>query len=211
MPTIEQARAWYQGADAVHDFEHVLRVYRTAEKLAQTEGGDLEILRAAALLHDAEGTAPGGAARGSHHEQSAAFAEAILKEESWSADRIAAVQHCIRAHRFRSTGEAPTTIEAKILFDADKLDVIGAIGVARAIAYATLARTPVYAPPSKSFLERGEREAGEPHSAFHEYVFKLSKIKDRLFTPSARALAQERHQFLAAYFERLQEEYQNLR
>ena len=55
MPTIEQARAWYTDSDPVHDFDHVLRVYRLAERLAEAEGADLTIVRAAALLHDAEG------------------------------------------------------------------------------------------------------------------------------------------------------------
>ncbi len=83
MPTIEQARSWYTGADAVHDFDHVLRVYFVAEHLAQKEGADQEIVRAAALLHDAVGTMPGSEERAEHHLASAVFAEEILADESW--------------------------------------------------------------------------------------------------------------------------------
>jgi uncharacterized protein len=208
MPTIEQARAWYSQADPVHDFDHVLRVYQIAERLAQAEGADMEIVRAAALLHDAEGSAPGGdgGERASHHQASAEFAAAILTQEGWQTERIAAVQHCIRAHRFRSGAEAPQTIEAKVLFDADKLDVLGAIGAARTIAYAVLDGQPVFAEPSEQFRRTYQKEAGEPHSAYHEFLFKLCKVKERMFTPSGRALAEARHAYLVGFFEQLQAE-----
>jgi uncharacterized protein len=206
MPTISQARTWYVNTDPVHDFDHVLRVYATAERLAEIEGADLEIVRAAALLHDAMGTTPGGEERADHHLASAEFARPVLEAEGWPEDRIQAVQHCIRAHRFRGDREQPATIEARVLFDADKLDVIGAVGVARAVAYATLAGEPVYAEPSELFLRTGQKEAGEPHSCYHEYIFKLSKIKNRLFTAAARVLAAERDIYIAEYFERLKAE-----
>ena len=210
MPTIEQARAWYTDSDPVHDFEHVLRVYRMAERLAEAEGADLEIVRAAALLHDAEGTMPGNESRVNHHHASAEFAAQVLAQEGWDAERIAAVQHCIRAHRYRGT-ETPRTLEARILFDADKLDVLGAIGVARVIGYATLAKTPWYVPPSQQFLETGRELEGEAHSAYHEHLFKLRKVRDRMFTATARAIAQERLQYLDDYFERLIDEWNGRR
>ncbi|BAJ64513.1 HD domain-containing protein [Anaerolinea thermophila] len=206
MPTIEQARGWYSSADSVHDFDHILRVYQTAQHLGKIEGADMEILHAAVLLHDAIGSAPGEQARKAHHLASAEFAATILRLEGWDDERIAAVQHCIRTHRYRGTGEVPETIEAKILFDADKLDVLGAVGVARVIAYAALNRQPFYAEPSRQFLEQGILEPGEPHSAYHEYLFKLRKIKDRLFTTSARQLAEERDTYLREFFERFARE-----
>jgi uncharacterized protein len=206
MPTLEQARGWYAEVDAVHDFSHVERVYRMAERIGQAEGADLEIVQAAALLHDALGTTPGAGMRTNHHHSSAEFAAEALAAEGWPAERIAAVQHCIRAHRFRDESEPPATLEAKVLFDADKLDVLGAIGVARAVAYATLAGEPVYARPSARFLQSGEKEPGEPHSTYHEYLFKLSKVKDRLFTPTARSIAEGRHAYLRQYYEQLQAE-----
>ncbi len=205
MPTVEQARHWYQDADPVHDFNHVLRVYAMAERLAREEGADLEIVRAAALLHDAQGSAPGGETdeRANHHHSSAEFAGETLAAEGWTPERIAAVQHCIRAHRYRDRSVPPQTLEARILFDADKLDVLGAIGAARTIAYAVLDGQPVYAQPSRRFIETGEKEPGEPHSSYHEFLFKLSKIKDMLFTATARAVAAERHAYLAEFFDRL--------
>ena len=210
MPTIEQARAWYADADTVHDFEHVLRVYRMAERIAQTEGADLTIVRAAALLHDAEGATPGHESRADHHHASAEFAAQILASEGWTSERVAAVQHCIRAHRYRGT-EKPETLEAKILFDADKLDVLGAIGVARVIGYASLAGEPFYEEPSQQFLETGKEVEGEAHSAYHEHLFKLRNVRDRMFTVTARAIAEERLNYLDEFFERLIDEWNGKR
>ena len=207
MPTLQQARAWYAASDPIHDFDHILRVYHMAERLGQIEGADLEILHAAVLLHDAEGTTPGGTGRTSHHQRSAEFAASVLENEGWLPERIAAVQHCIRAHRFRGDGEIPQTIEAKVLFDSDKLDVLGAIGAARTIGYAALSGLPAYAQPSPKFLASGQLEAGEPHSAYHEYLFKLCKVKGRMFTASARAIAEERERYLSEFFERMIREY----
>jgi uncharacterized protein len=206
--TIKEAHTWYQDSDPVHDFDHVLRVYRVAEKLAQAEGADLEIVRAAALLHDSRGSAPGGegTARAEHHIASADFAGEILTEKGWPADKIKAVQHCIRAHRFRGREDAPVTMEAKVLFDADKLDVLGAIGAARTIAYAALDGQPAYAEPSAHFLETGQKEPGEPHSSYHEFLFKLQKVKSRMFTDSGKALAEARHAYLVGFYEQLQAE-----
>jgi uncharacterized protein len=205
MPTIEQAQALYPQNDAVHGFDHVLRVYRLAEKLAGAAGADLEIVRAAALLHDVQGSHPTGGGRKDHHETSAEEAARILTAEGWKAERIVRVQECIRAHRFRGH-QRPASLEAQVLFDADKLDVLGAIGVARTIAYAVQAGQPVYAAPSQRFLESGEKEPGEPHSAYHEYLFKLRRVRDRLNTPAALALAETRHADLVRFFEALADE-----
>lgn len=206
--TIEQARLWYASADPVHDFEHVLRVYRIAEKIALAEGADLEIVHAAALLHDSVGSAPGGDGkeRLGHHLTSAQFAGDVLGAEGWQTERIEAVQHCIRAHRYRHQGERPQTLEAKCLYDADKLDVLGAIGAARTIAFAALAGQPSYHEPSDRFLREGKAEPGEPHSSYHEYLFKLRKVKDQLFTPTGKAIAEHRHTFLTEFYAELQAE-----
>lgn len=203
MLTLETARQWYPVQDPVHGFDHIERVYRMSERLAKLEGADLEIVHAAALLHDIEGSHPAGDERANHHHQSAEIAAEILRGEGWGPERIAAVQHCIRAHRYRDDREPPATIEAKVLFDADKLDVLGAIGVARTIGYAVQAGQPIFAEPSVQFRATGKEEPGEPHSAYHEHLFKLSKVKDRLFTASARQIAADRHQYLDEYFKRL--------
>jgi uncharacterized protein len=199
---IETARQWYSQTDSVHGFDHILRVYNLAERIAQAEGADLEIVRAAVLLHDSKGATveQNTDNRKEHHIASAEFAEEVLQSEGWSSERIAAVQHAIRSHRFRHNGERPETLEAQCLFDADKLDVIGAIGAARTIAFSTQAGQPLWAEPSKQFLATGEKEAGEPHTPYHEYLYKLSKIKHQLFTYTGRKFAIERSIFMETYF-----------
>lgn len=205
MPTIEEARQWYPTADPVHGFQHILRVYNTAQRLALAEGADPEIVLAAALLHDAEG--PGvGDTRMEHQHRSALFAGRVLKGKAWPPEKIAAVQHCIRSHRFRDPSEQPRTIEAKVLFDADKLDAIGAIGAVRAVAYAVLAGQALFTRVSDQFLQTGEKLPDESHTPYHEFIFKLQKLKDRMFTQSGRDLAQDRHDFLEQFFTQLQAE-----
>jgi uncharacterized protein len=209
MPTPEQARAWMPQGDPVHDYDHVMRVYHMAARIGQAEGADMEIVKAAALLHDAIGSAPSSTTkeqRHNHHGSSAEFAAHILMQEGWPEDRVQAVQHCIRAHRFRFTTDRPDTIEAKVLYDADKLDVLGALGVARTIAYAALAGQPFYTRPSQQFLDTGKEIPGEAHSSYHEYLFKLIKIKASLHTATARKIAEDRHDFLVAFYTELAEE-----
>lgn len=202
MPTIDQARAWYPEYDPVHGFDHILRVYHLAERLAEAESADIEIVRAAALLHDASGGETGGGKRAEHQYLSADFAHQILSAEGWPEDRIAAVQHCIRAHRYRGD-EKPETIEAKVMFDADKLDVIGAFGVARTLGYDVIMKWPFFAEPSEAFKETGKQEPDETYSSYHEYLFKLGKVKDRLQTETGKKLAADRQEFLVEFFEQL--------
>lgn len=203
MPSVDQARAWYDDRDPVHGFDHILRVLRMAERIGTALGADLKILHAAALLHDASGAHPGqGEGRANHESSSAEFARQVLDAEGWSAQEIESVVHCIRTHRFRGS-ERPQSLEAKILFDADKLDVIGAFGTARTIGYAVQAGQPVFAEPSDEFLSTGTTTPGEPHSAYHEYLFKLRHIRERLNTEQAQAIAEQRDRLMRAFFDQL--------
>lgn len=189
----------------MHGFDHALRVLRTAMKIGEELDADLEVLHAAALLHDAAGADPSDSSSGkrsSHEHDSAAFAREVLEAEGWGEDRIEQVLACIRSHRYRG-GETPQSLEAKILFDADKLDVNGAFGAARTLGYAIQAGQPFYFKPSDRFLETGEREPGEPHSAYHEYLFKLRRVRERLYTRPAHRMAERRHEVLTIFFEQM--------
>jgi uncharacterized protein len=203
LPSIEKVKEWYAANESAHDFSHVERVLRLAERIGRLEGADMEIVRMAALLHDVKRDPPGVKSPRGHHLQSADFAGEMLTAEGWQPECVQAVQHAIRSHRFRETGEPPQTLEAKVVFDADKLDAIGAVGVARAIAHSASHGLPFYCEPSNTFLETGKLEQGEVHSAYHEYLFKLVKLKDQLFTHTALDMAVERHAFMEVYFQRL--------
>ena len=127
----DDARRYYADRrDPAHDFDHVLRVTEMAVRLARAEGADVEVVRAAALLHDVGRDDASGR---DHAEVSADVARRIL--ESHPPEKVEAVTQAILQHRFRS-GPRPDSLEARCLFDADKLDSIGAIGIARAYAIA---------------------------------------------------------------------------
>jgi len=201
MPTVEQASRWYPADDPVHGFDHVLRVMRSAEEIGEELGADLELLRAAALLHDAAGADP-RENRAQHERASADFAREVLANEGWPPDRIEAVVECVLSHRYRGK-QRPDSLEAQILFDADKLDVVGAFGVARTLGYAMQAGQPMFAEPSDHFVETGQTIAGEPHSAYHEYLFKLQNVRKRLHTEPAKRKAAAREAVLRQFFEQL--------
>jgi uncharacterized protein len=196
--TIEEARRHYEGTDAVHDFDHVLRVLALAEQLAQAEGANLQIVRVATLLHDVA-RGQGDRLIADHAQAGAEYARRMLADHPPA--KVEAVAHAIAAHRFR-TGPTPRTLEAKVVHDADKLDAIGAIGVARAFAFGGHEGQRLWGEVSPGY-EEGPSNRHE-HTPVHEYHIKLSKIKDRLLTESARCLAEERHVFMTAFFERLE-------
>ena len=200
MIELDKARKYYQGSDAIHDFDHVLRVLALAERLARAEDADQEIVRTATLLHDmARGQ--GDRMATDHAQAGAEAARQILAGQP--PEKIEAVAHAIAAHRFR-TGPTPQTMEAKVLHDADKLDAIGAIGVARAFAYGGHEGQRLWATVPPGYQESaGTRHE---HTPVHEYHLKLIRIKDRLLTGSAQQLAAERHEFMTTYFEQLERE-----
>ncbi len=202
MLTLNDARQWYSADDEVHGFGHIERVYHLCRQIGAAEGADMQILLTAALLHDAQGSHPGEGSRDDHHLRSAEFAGKLLAGKGWNPDRVQAVQACIIAHRYRKQ-DIPGSLEARVLFDADKLDVLGAIGVVRALAYAFQVGTPAFSEPSASFLSSWQKQPGEPHSAYHEYLYKLKKISSVLLTPAARKIAAKRQNFLDDFFEEL--------
>ena len=118
----------------------------------------------------------------------------------------AAVKHCILTHRFRKALQ-PQTIEAKILFDADKLDVTGAIGIARTLMYRGTLTEPLYRILPDGTISDGSEDIG--HSFFREYKFKLEKLYDRFYTKRGAELAKSRQAIAKAYYESLYAEVIN--
>jgi uncharacterized protein len=207
--TVDQAREYYQEADPAHDFDHVLRVLALAERIGSAEGANMEILRAATLLHDL-GRAEESRDGRCHAQVGAEKARQILSE--WPEEVVEAVVHAIAAHRFRNDA-APNTLEARVLYDADKLDCIGAIGVARAYVIGGLRGQRVWGEVDPDYVEAlqddrslARRSDLPDHTPVHEFGFKLSRIKDTLFTATAKQIAEERHHFMSEFFQRLDQE-----
>jgi len=163
-----------------HDIEHVIRVTKIAEYIAKKEGANVEIVRKAAELHDIARD------KSNHAIESAKLARKILESEEYNKEFINAVSHAIEAHSF-SSGVEPKTLEAKILSDADKIDAIGAIGIARA------------------FLFSGERGRSIRDTLRH-FEEKLLKLKDLLHTETAKKLAERRHKILEEFYNELKRE-----
>jgi uncharacterized protein len=184
------AQGCFDKASGSHDWDHTLRVFRLCEVLGPAENADMVVLGAAAYLHDI-GRALQDASNGAvcHAEKGAQMAEPMVEGLLLSKKQKHNIIHCIRSHRFRNDHK-PATTEAKVLFDADKLDAIGAVGVARA------------------FLFAGEVGA---RLGYREFKVKLCKIKDRMLTAEGRKWASERHAFMADFFNRFLAEYEGKR
>ncbi len=208
MITIDFARTLYEDSDPVHDFDHVLRVLALARRIAQAEGANLEIVETAVLLHDIHRSGEDAQAHVLNEETvdhavlSAQFAsELLLRDNPAVAPAfLDAVAHAIEAHRFRNNIE-PLTIEAKVVFDADKLDAIGAIGVARAFAYGGMTHQKLWGD-----VPEGYTGGGVVHTPRHEFEFKLKRIAERLTTDTGRAIARQRHTYMVDFYARLERE-----
>lgn len=200
-----------------HDLEHVKRVYRLCLKLAADfPAVDREVLKAAAWLHDIaraqEDRDPTGST--DHALRGAELAAAILTEVNFPKTKIEPVAHCIASHRFRS-GVAQESLEARLLFDADKLDVLGAVGLARSYILAGEYGQPLYAAVPLDEYIRENLVGGvanglvkdlTKHAINLEYELKFKLIPARLYTARAKLFAADRLKFMEAYFQRMQQE-----
>jgi uncharacterized protein len=204
MITIDEAREYYRAAESGHDFDHVLRVLALAERLARVEGADVEIVRAAALLHDIARADEDATNHGDHAQMAAERARALLIARGVAPARADAVAHAIAAHRFRGN-TAPQTLEAKILFDADKLDSIGAIGIARAYAISGVLNQRLWSEVSSDAVATRDQHNAN-HTAVAEFAVKLSKVRERVHTAAARQIADARHAYMVEFFARLERE-----
>jgi uncharacterized protein len=175
------------GQPGAHGFDHIERVTAMCERIGREEDADMAILIPAALLHDI--ARPLEEERGIPHEiEGARMAEEYLASHNYDARCIPAIAHAIRAHRY-SSGESPATPEARILSDADKLDAMGAAGIAR------------------TFLRAGEH-GGTIEDGVAHFHAKLLHLPERMYTPAGRRIARERHAVLMEFLDQLAQERQ---
>lgn len=208
-----EAKKYFQKASGCHDWTHVERVRDLVLRIGKKEKADLNILEIAALLHDIhkpeEMRAMG---KFCHAEKGAQTAKKILRKFGVEENMINEVAHCIIAHRTKNN-YIPETLEAKILYDADRLDAIGAIGIARDFQFAgfiaaQLAKPKLlYTGREKQLVESGRKYDYTPDdSAILEYEKELKYIKDKLFTREGRRIGKERHNYMKKFFERFWKE-----
>ncbi len=199
----KDARRFFRTSRGSHDWDHTERVLRLCLRIGKKEKADLDVLRLAALLHDIgrhdEDRTAGAVC---HARRGAALAAALLKKHGLPAPVVEAVVHSIRTHRFRKRA-VPETLEARILFDADKLDSIGAVGIGRAFLFAGEVGARLH---DKDIDVRRTKPYTREDTAYREFLVKLSRIKDRMHTREGRRIAAERHRFMVDFFKRLNRE-----
>ncbi len=201
-----RARSYFTDVNPAHDWFHVERVYALSESLAKAEDADLETVQTAALLHDIGRKKEDAGEIDNHAEWGAETAAEILDAEGYDRGEISAVVHCIRAHRY-STDPEPRTIEAKVLSDADNLDALGAVGIARTFTYGSQRGAPIAdtaLPPEADSSPAGATSLNHLHK-------KILQLKERMYTDAGMERAQQRHEFVHAYIEQFEAELQGER
>jgi uncharacterized protein len=198
------AAPYHDGMGGCHGPDHTERVHKTALYIGRLMGARLDVLSAAALLHDI-GRRYETREQGKicHAEKGAELAKDILKKLDLGPNLIGEIAHCVETHRYRGN-KVPQTLEAKILYDADKLDSIGAVGIGRAFLFAGQTGARLHNESDVDILAC--KPYSEEDTAYREFKFKMSKIKDRMLTPEGKRLAAERHDFMEIFFERLERE-----
>lgn len=203
---------------SAHNLDHVFRVYNLCMLLSKYEKDvDLEVLIPAALLHDIARVKESQDNTGKidHAVLGGEMAVDILKKLEYEESKIHDIKNCITAHRFR-TGNEPKTIEEKILFDADKLDAIGAIGIARTFMLAgqfgqRLAGSQTINEYLKTnTVENGRLKDVSKHTPFIEYEVKFKKIPGKLYTEKAKEIGYKRLKFMEEYFKKLNFEIEGI-
>ena len=186
---MEFAREIFSGDASGHDFDHTMRVYRMATRLAKEEGADQEIVQLAALLHDVD-----------DHKLSPETCEnhlravTFLRENGVDEEKIRIITDIISRISFSANRGAPSTLEGKCVQDADRLDAMGAIGIARTFAYGGKMGRPIYDPL-------------DPANSLQHFDDKLLLLADGMRTEAGKRLAQARHAVLVQFKEEFLKEW----
>ncbi len=214
----ESMAEYYPKNDQAHGRSHIERVVRNSIEIGKQEGADLEVIEVAAILHDMfESKETHSNIEGFKHEvQGALEAKRILGKLGLHSQFIEAVAHCIEAHRKR-TGPEPRTIEAKCLFDGDKLDCIGAIGVLRS-AFVSFDHGQEFYREEKDLADYKRRNIRPDgtiidfslHSSNLEYELSLKEVSRRMCTETGRRFAEERAAFMDEFYSRLGKEMKGI-
>ncbi|RJT07564.1 HD domain-containing protein [Halococcus sp. IIIV-5B] len=202
METTETVRAraqdYFEGASPSHDWHHVQRVEQLAETLL-TERNDAneQVLRLATLLHDIGRMREDQGKIDDHAVWGAKEADSILCEVGLNSTKIEQVHHCIRSHRYSNDVE-PQTVEAELLCDADNLDALGAVGIARCFSFGGELGQALYNPEIP--IETDETSSGQTQlNHFHKKIFSLP---GRMYTEPGRRIAESRESVVKEFVER---------
>ena len=190
--------------DSAHGKDHIYRVLYHALEIAKTEENiDYDVLITACLLHDVGRKEQFADPKVCHAMAGAEKAYKFLTENGFETEFAEKIRHCIQAHRYRESNQ-PQTLEAKILFDADKLDVVGAMGIARTLLYKGKMEEPLYSLKPDGSVSDGTSDTVP--SFFQEYKYKLEGLYSKFYTKKATELAKERQVAAADFYNSLYKE-----
>jgi uncharacterized protein len=191
------------GRDPAHDFHHIMRVYKNAKLIGRGEGTNMEILLLAVLLHDLVVYPKGSTKSSKSSAESADLAENILQSYGYPQDKINQICYCVRVHCY-SKRLVPASLEGRILQDADRLDALGAIGIARTFSIGGSEGRTFY--NADDPFCRSNRELDDKQWTLDHFHKKLLKLEDFMHTRTARKIAQERTRFMTLFMRQLQKE-----
>lgn len=189
-------------SDGSHDLAHIHRVWVNAHRIQRVEGGDLEILLAATVLHDCVAVEKHSPLRGQASTLSANKAASVLAEMGWPSVRVEQVVHAIKTHSY-SAGFEPLTREACILQDSDRLDAIGAVGIARCFYVAGRMGSALYDFENPFAQQRAYQDGAY---AIEHFQTKLLKLASGFKTQEGARLAAERHTRLETFLTQFMDE-----
>lgn len=205
--TVQFVKEQLAGAEGGHDWWHIYRVWKNAHKIAAGEHANMLVVELAALLHDiADAKFHGG-----DEDKGAALAGEFLASIGVEQETVTHVQEIIRNISFKGGNDLPTarSRELDIVQDADRLDAIGAIGIARAFSYGGYKNRGLYDPSIKPQLNMSKEEYRNSNApTINHFYEKLFLLKDRMNTATGRKMAEERHRFMQEYVDRFYQEWE---
>jgi len=201
-PWLDEISSLYRKADPAHDFSHILRVWKMAQLIGQEEKANMGVLLPAALLHDLESKKGLESGQEQSVQADMGAARSFLEGKGMDRDRIDKVLYAVEVHRF-SRGIIPTTLEARILQDADRLDAMGAIGIARLFVTGGAQGREMYH-PQDPFCR--DREPDDARWNLDHFYRKLLKLESGMHTSAAKRLAAKRARVMKQYLLDLEEE-----
>ncbi|MEY2970719.1 MAG: hypothetical protein RLZZ599_1092 [Bacteroidota bacterium] len=204
--TIEYVKTALKNSEGGHDWFHIERVWKNAKLIATEEECDLELVELAALLHDiADSKFHDG-----DEEIGPKTAQDWLERSSYPPERIARIVQIIRAISYKGgkNEHKDHSIEFKVVQDADRLDAIGAIGIARTFNYGGFKNRPLYNPEIPANLNLSKEEyKNNPGPTINHFYEKLLLLKDLMNTATGRRIAQERHEFMETFLSQFFQEW----
>jgi uncharacterized protein len=207
--TVEHCKSILSGEGSGHDWWHTYRVWKIAKKISEDESSDTIVVQLAALLHDIEDWKSNGGS----HDKTIAHAVDFLREQKLDQNKIEQVCEIISTISFKGANDIikPATIEAQIVQDADRLEAIGAIGIARVFTYGGSKQREIYNPNIKPQKFKSEKAyLNNKGTSINHFYEKMLLLKDLMNTKTAKKIAARRHRFLLKYLDQFYKEWDGI-